>query len=204
MGEERNGFRQYGGWIVAGLAILYAVNVSSDDDRSISPTVSPQAAFDFGLAQPNPEAAPEPIPAVAPVAAKGWYDPRYVTCIANCEQVEARIPSGAEDQTTPRLVYLRAPDTAPPVETYALPATPSPPPSEATFASAPASRETDTYQSYAAVPPPPVSTAPAVGCAENGSCYGDISAATGAPKTVAVSGYYRRDGTYVRGHYRSH
>jgi hypothetical protein len=40
-------------------------------------------------------------------------------------------------------------------------------------------------------------------CAENGSCYGDPSALTGAPKTVPVRGYYRKDGTYVRGHYRS-
>ena len=40
-------------------------------------------------------------------------------------------------------------------------------------------------------------------CAENGSCYGDISVNTGRPKTVRVGGYYRRDGTYVRGHYRS-
>ncbi len=40
-------------------------------------------------------------------------------------------------------------------------------------------------------------------CAENGSCYGDISALTGRPKTVPVEGYYRKDGTYVRGHYRS-
>ena len=40
-------------------------------------------------------------------------------------------------------------------------------------------------------------------CAENGSCYGDISTSTGRPKTVPVSGYYRKDGTYVRGHYRS-
>ena len=40
-------------------------------------------------------------------------------------------------------------------------------------------------------------------CAENGSCYGDISVLTGRPKTVAVKGYYRKDGTYVRGHYRS-
>jgi hypothetical protein len=39
--------------------------------------------------------------------------------------------------------------------------------------------------------------------AENGSRYGDISAATGRPKTVAVRSYYRKDGTYVRGHYRS-
>ena len=40
-------------------------------------------------------------------------------------------------------------------------------------------------------------------CAENGSCYGDTSALTGRPKTVPVEGYYRKDGTYVRGHYRS-
>jgi hypothetical protein len=40
-------------------------------------------------------------------------------------------------------------------------------------------------------------------CAENGSCYGDISPLTGRPKTVYVHGYFRRDGTYVRSHYRS-
>ena len=41
------------------------------------------------------------------------------------------------------------------------------------------------------------------GCAENGSCYRDISSVNGTPKTIQVDGYYRRDGTYVRGHYRS-
>lgn len=40
-------------------------------------------------------------------------------------------------------------------------------------------------------------------CAENGSCYGDLSVLTGRPKTVAVGGYFRKNGTYVRGHYRS-
>jgi len=39
--------------------------------------------------------------------------------------------------------------------------------------------------------------------AENGSYYGQISTNTGRPKTVHVRGYYRKDGTYVRGHYRS-
>jgi hypothetical protein len=49
--------------------------------------------------------------------------------------------------------------------------------------------------------PPP--TTPGTGlCAENGSCYGDLNA-NGIPKTVRVNGYYRKDGTYVRGHYRS-
>jgi hypothetical protein len=41
------------------------------------------------------------------------------------------------------------------------------------------------------------------GCAENGSCYGDISSINGMPKTTHVDGYYRSNGTYVRGHYRS-
>lgn len=65
-------------------------------------------------------------------------------------------------------------------------------------------------------PPPPVSgqtaqanpdTAtrpdgkPAV--AENGSRYGEISPATGKPKTTYVHGYTRKDGTSVRGYYRS-
>lgn len=39
--------------------------------------------------------------------------------------------------------------------------------------------------------------------AENGSYKGEISKETGRPKDVAVKGYYRKDGTYVKGHYRS-
>lgn len=39
--------------------------------------------------------------------------------------------------------------------------------------------------------------------AENGSYYGEMSSSTNRPKTVHVNGYFRRDGTYVRGHYRS-
>lgn len=39
-------------------------------------------------------------------------------------------------------------------------------------------------------------------CAENGSCFNDISKLTGNHKTIHIEGYYRSDGTYVRGHYR--
>lgn len=39
--------------------------------------------------------------------------------------------------------------------------------------------------------------------AENGSYKGEISKETGRPKEVLVKGYYRKDGTYVQGHYRS-
>lgn len=38
--------------------------------------------------------------------------------------------------------------------------------------------------------------------AENGSYYGERNA-NGVPKTVSVEGYFRKDGTYVQGHYRS-
>ena len=40
-------------------------------------------------------------------------------------------------------------------------------------------------------------------CAENGSCYGDISSSTFRSKTTHVGGYTRSNGTYVRGYYRS-
>lgn len=39
--------------------------------------------------------------------------------------------------------------------------------------------------------------------AENGSYYGQISSDTGRPRVVFVNGYFRKDGTYVRSHYRS-
>lgn len=51
------------------------------------------------------------------------------------------------------------------------------------------------------MPSPPIRYAPA--CSESGSCYGDISAKTGLSKTTYVHGYFRRNGTYVRGYYRS-
>lgn len=39
--------------------------------------------------------------------------------------------------------------------------------------------------------------------AENASYYGEVSDYTGRPKTVYVRGYFRKDGTYIRSHYRS-
>ena len=55
--------------------------------------------------------------------------------------------------------------------------------------------------SYRSSPVTPGYSTPAR--AENGSYYGEISSETGRPKTVPVQGYYRKDGTYVQGHYRS-
>ena len=54
--------------------------------------------------------------------------------------------------------------------------------------------------------PQVVSNAPALRVsppvAENGSYYGEPNQ-YGVPKTVNVGGYFRKDGTYVRGYYRS-
>ena len=61
-------------------------------------------------------------------------------------------------------------------------------------------RSNETVKSQDSLPSAPIS---GVGCAENGSCYGDISNINGMPKTNHVNGYFRKDGTYVRGHYRS-
>jgi hypothetical protein len=47
----------------------------------------------------------------------------------------------------------------------------------------------------AVVPHVPSFQYPVPLCAENGSCYGDISSITGLTKTVHVHSYFRRDGT---------
>jgi hypothetical protein len=49
----------------------------------------------------------------------------------------------------------------------------------------------------------PLGTTARPGCSETGSCYGDLSTATGRPRTNYVRGYFRRDGTYVGSYYRS-
>jgi len=123
-------------------------------------------------------------------AAKSEYDKNYQTCMqgyaALCDHALLARKPGGDGVATPSL------------------ATSSPRTSGAVSGS------------IAAATPPasaPVTTLPSVtlgaragtsGCAENGSCYGDISPQTGLPKTVTVQGYIRRDGTYVRGYYRSH
>lgn len=67
-------------------------------------------------------------------------------------------------------------------------------------------RPSNSYSSAASAAPTGTSSDPCFtpSVAENGSAYGETSERTGLPKTVYVRGYYRRDGTYVRSHYRSH
>jgi hypothetical protein len=74
----------------------------------------------------------------------------------------------------------------------------------------PAVQPEPTHNPFAIIPSvhqPPVYVQPVQpvlpGCTTSGSCYGDISIGTGRPRTVHVRGYTRRDGTYVRPHYRS-
>ena len=65
----------------------------------------------------------------------------------------------------------------------------------------PAVNSTTSTQSTLAKATPVPKVSPAQ-VAENGSYYGELNK-NGVPKTVPVRGYYRKDGTYVRGYYRS-
>ena len=59
------------------------------------------------------------------------------------------------------------------------------------------------YSSAGTAYEPAIVLPPSYGAvAENGSYYGQPNV-NGVPKTVGVSGYTRKDGTYVRGYYRS-
>jgi hypothetical protein len=72
--------------------------------------------------------------------------------------------------------------------------------------SSPNNTTADNYSAYRAPPPPPVyraPTPPPASACEGYSCYGQPSATTGQPRTESVSGYTRRDGTYVAPYYRS-
>lgn len=64
---------------------------------------------------------------------------------------------------------------------------------------------------YAAKQPPPTpvysppaipTRVPSYGCS-SGNYYGAISCVTGLPKTTHVRSYFRKNGTFVRSHYRS-
>ena len=51
--------------------------------------------------------------------------------------------------------------------------------------------------------PAPIVAVPAQnGVAENGSYYGELNS-NGIPRTELIHGYYKKNGTYVRGYYRS-
>lgn len=77
-----------------------------------------------------------------------------------------------------------------------------------------AGRPSNTAQQPAQTATEPVAQAPATapsyppsytrspGCT-SGNYYGAISCATGLPKTTYVRPYFRKDGTFVSGHYRS-
>lgn len=105
-----------------------------------------------------------------------------------CERV---LPSNCTPSAASNVVVVTSPIVASPLGTAAASNSPTTP-----FVA----RSTEVVKSQDSFPSAPISGA---GCAENGSCYGDISNINGMPKTTQVNGYFRSDGTYVRGHYRS-
>lgn len=128
-------------------------------------------------------------------------------------EAEPSVDEAQSQRTLPRL-QLDRPLSAPPA-TYSLPErSEGAPVPTSTYAEPRSTRSgrvvsssdgsSGTYTPTRVWPPPAPRSAPSrPAVAENGSYYGEISPVTGRPKTVSVSGYFRRDGTYVRGHYRS-
>lgn len=104
-----------------------------------------------------------------------------------CERV---VPSSCTPSSASNALVITSPTAAAPLGVAASISTTTP------FVA----RSTEVVKSQDTLQSTPIS---GVGCAENGSCYGDISNINGMPKTTLVNGYYRSDGTYVRGHYRS-
>lgn len=128
---------------------------------------------------PKPKPAPKHAPsALAPIV----LSPDYTRVTALITRLEEML----ETQRTPSQTGLR---NSPATDSWAefRQVSPAPKSTAAVTARAP--------------PLPTTHTLPAR-TAENGSYYGQPNT-NGVPKTVYVDGYYRSDGTYVRGHYRS-
>jgi len=138
----------------------------------------------------------------------------YERCIAQQivahPRVEPEVQPSARPPATRTVQEPRAQAALPPARAGSEVREPSPEPPAAVARSksreiaSPAPAVERTYRpAPPAVAPPKQVSRSAPYCAENGSCYGDISSYTKRPKTVHVRGYYRKDGTYVRSHYRS-
>lgn len=191
-------------WILGGLAALFAYNsgyASGQQDSSDVTAPAPEIAYSPSPAtQAYLEGASEQVAAEeadAPAAeeegaelagaeSSDYYEDTDEPGLAGDEE------HAAADGVTSAYVSTAA---APALVTTSLAS--AAPAVDADEVAAPAA----VTRSYASTVP--VSAPAVIGCAENGSCYGDISAATGRAKTVSVGGYFRKDGTYVRGHYRS-
>jgi hypothetical protein len=110
-------------------------------------------------------------------------------------------PQAEVSYNEPRVLPVVAPVPAPFVAT-SPPALAYVAPASVPVAIAPTLPAYPSTQSFGGIVPP-VAVKPVYGTvAENGSYYGQLNE-NWVPKTVAVGGYYRKDGTYVRGHYRS-
>lgn len=183
------------GWVVAGVLFLILIGSNAGSgSRNSDANASYASAESY-----RPEGATH----VPPTALDDLARPLARPPLEDVEDDVAALPADEED----------APAALPPADYAAsggdeeadsapLSSAATIPPGAGT--SSPAAGSAYRYTPPASVPSYAADTAsPRTGCAENGTCYGDISAATGRPRTVHVRGYTRRDGTYVRSHYRS-
>lgn len=208
---EKEGAGPFWKWVVAAGGLYFAYSLGYDDGKAASrPTgyVAYEASPAISSAVPSATRSSEPDEAAeaaaatalassdAPAAAEGGTssdDYYYINDQGGLVDASASSPTwqpSPSPATSPSASYAQAPEPQTSPASY-----PTPTPSESVWGP------------RAAVKAAPVAGALAAiavgGCAEDGSCFGDFSEATGRPRTVRVQGYYRRDGTYVRGHYRS-
>jgi hypothetical protein len=193
-----------GKWVLGGLALVVAYQLGSTS-HSTTPAPVPSSNVADALLD-TPVTAADSSPGTAPYLPSESSNFAYL---------------GDDEDDTPRQVADEDDDedSSPPPEVAPSPSSASSDDSSSDDGSALASADDSTSgldsggSSSLGGSSPIGSTSPSTiptyapsgyPCAENGSCYGDISPATGLPKTVAVHGYFRRDGTYVRGYYRSH
>jgi hypothetical protein len=205
--------------------------VATATSAPVSTTPPTSTTASIATKPATPTATPAPSPALVWVGGTGGqgaylrHSPRLADkALAYVDGTELRVagPDVDGDGTTWR--HVVAPDGAEgfvpaaysiaqrPVAVAAAAATQRPPVSAT---AAPAARTATATPSVrptvaAAIPAPPVvraqATLPSVSyaCSPPGLGCGETSRTTGLPRTQYVSGYTRRDGTYVRPYYRSH
>ena len=219
--DAKQGEGSLGKWVLAGLALWGAYSWGEVEGRRETTALAytARAAEPYTLpppittnALPEPQTVVEQPEAFADGEELASYQPEAEAYTAPAYSTAPPVYGESPSKQDARFAQLyqdwneaeagRAADDSetlpPPVR---LPSTPA---RVATGVPRESSGQSSSYTPAAPIYTPPAGTAaPRYGCSESGSCYGDISPATGRPKTVYVPGHYKSNGKYVRGYYRS-
>lgn len=186
-------------WLIAFFALCAAqAGRAQTDDQTPDRFDTPETS----------EAVEEPIKQDARFAAlfSSWVAAEGAQARSDEAGPEHLIRPSSPAYTVPSASFLPPRYSANPAPAYSPPASFLPPRYSANPAPAYSPPATFLPPRYSASPAPaysPPVPLPRYGCSESGSCYGEISPDTGKPKTVYVPGYYKSNGKYVRGYFRS-